>query len=601
MCGISAIVSPDLGIHLRLQERMLHTQRMRGPDAAAWQRFDDGRVSLGHTRLSLLDLGPTGDQPMEGERFVLVFNGEVYNHEELRSAATTYPWRGTSDTETVLMLLDTFGVRDTLPRLNGMFAFAAWDKKERVLWMATDPFGQKPLYTYHRPSSRAASAKGSMSDADPVFACASSSAALLHLQEKWQVNTAAVHRYFHLGGADGLWKGLRRMHGGTLAVYDPKQDRYREERWYTPSFWEGATPALLGDLVRDAIRISAKADVPVGIFFSGGIDTSVVASVVGQQMSPMAQMNAKASKASASVPSAPSVENNSPSHARPLAFHLDSSERAYAEQGAKHFGLDLHVIPVENDQVRALIDIAEKSGEPTMAGHIPWVVSQYAAQHVKACISGNGADELFFGYPRTATKPAEVAAMDAHLFRRAQAYMPNGVSSAWQQPSAAGHSLPAATAPAYSLTDPRFGFDARQRWRELQFYIQHDLNPTLDAASMCHSLEVRAPFLDVRVVECALSMDFSVHGRKRILKEMLAEADLSSAYYERQKLGFSMPNPGKEWERYAEQAWAMACKKYGFNPAGLKNYKEAGRDQGYLKAAAAGWRAWYEQHEHIMA
>ena len=569
MCGIAAIITADIG--KAPIGAMLDTQTTRGPERK--DIWADADIVMGHNRLSLVDLGPTGDQPMEGERYVLTYNGEIYNHEELRGHCPNYRWKGSSDTETLLALIETFGVRAALPMLNGMWAFAVWDKRDRQLTVATDPFAIKPLYIY----------EGGSAGLQPgLFACASSSAALLHLQPKWEVDTAAVYRYFHLGGSDGLWEGIERMHGGEMVVWDCKEATTFNYTWYTPTYWEGATPELLTDLVKDAIRISAKADVPVGIFFSGGIDTSVIASALGAGAGPGAKSIQGAPVAPVPAP-APA-----PAPAPVPAFHLQSTELPFAQQGATHFGLDLHVVPIASEQVKALKDIAQKSGEPTMAGHIPWVVSQYAAEHVKACISGNGADELFFGYPRTATKPSEVAAMDAHLFRRTSAYTPAGrASGRWQE-----------CAP---LTDPRFGFDAQQRWRELQFYIQHDLNPTLDAASMCHSLEVRVPFLDVRVVECALSMPYRVHGRKTILKKILADAGLPTAYYERDKLGFSMPNPGKEWDAYATQALAMAAKKYGFNLNGLRGYQEAGRDKGYLKAAAAGWRAWYETWQHLMA
>lgn len=550
MCGISAIISSDPQVR-SLIHKMVETQRMRGPDHHSTFQMQRGPVeaAIGHNRLSLVDLSTAGDQPMEGERYVITYNGELYDHLRLRGMLSGYRWKGGSDTETLLAMIETFGIERTLKQLNGMFAFAVWDKRDRVLSMATDPFGIKPLYVYRK--SRESSESVSLESAEAgsresgVFACASSSAALLHLQKQWKVDRQAIANYFHLGGAAGVWQGIDRLPGGTLARYDANTGKYTQERWYTPNYWEGVDDDTMKELLRDAIRITSRADVPVGIFFSGGIDTSIIAS----------------------------------EHRGAHAFHLDGPEKAYAEQGAARFDLQLHVVPNNaHREVEALQDIARKSGEPTMAGHIPWIVSEHAAQYVKACISGNGADELFFGYDRTAVNAAGIPTMNAHLYRDQKAY---------------GGMAPHVDRDA--LPDDRFGFDAQTRWTELQQYILHDLNPTLDAASMCHSLEMRVPFLEVRVVEAALSMPAAVHGRKRILKDMLLATGLPKGFVDRPKHGFSM-SPGNAWRSYAENAWKQTCTRYGMNAKAPLS----GRDAGYLRAAAAGWLAWYDVHKHLI-
>lgn len=519
MCGVAAIVSTEAQA-LDGIDTMVGRQVLRGPDhEATWK--GDG-VAMGHNRLSLLDLSETGDQPMEGDRYVISYNGEIYNHQELRSHCVDYRFRGSSDTETVLALVETLGIEGALPKLNGMWAFALWDKVDRSLTMAVDPFAIKPLYIHHSTE---------------FFACASSSAAILPLRPKWKVSPVGMARFFNLGGSTGVWEGVTRMDGGTIAKF--KDGNLSVATWYTPTFRPcDDLPAL----IRDAVSLTARADVPVGIFFSGGIDTTIIASV----------------------------------HRGSRAFHLDGPERSYAQQGAEHFGLDLHVVePASHRTIEALKDIAVKSGEPSMAGFIPWLVSEQAATEVKACISGNGADELFFGYDRT-NDPTQ----ERHTFRDASAY--GGAAPKW---------------PAYTLEDDRFPACAQARWLELMYYVQHDLNPTLDAASMCHSLEMRVPFLDVRLVEAALSIPQRVHGRKRILKDMLGSMGLPKTYTDRPKYGFSMDRKFMPLEAYKGRAWREACAQYGMRSPS----KLTPRDLSYLLSASAGWKAWHETHKHMIS
>jgi len=540
MCGISAIVSRSPEQRAKVLDLMA-TQKQRGPDDSNY--VYDGHCALGHNRLSLLDLGPTGQQPMRLGRFTITYNGEVYNHQDLRRLVKGHTWRGTSDTETILVLIDRFGINATLNMLNGMFAFAVWDSELGFLTVATDRFGVKPLYVYHE---------------DGVLACASSSAALLHLKDQWEVDDEGMRQFFHLGGsARGVWKGIERIGGGQIITYDAGRNNILRNRWYTPTFNPNAAEEL-EYLITDAIRISAKADVPVGIFYSGGVDTSVVASVVATGFQPV------------------SAEK------RIHTFHLDGPELPYASAGALHFGMLLHLVdPDQIAVVPALKDIAAKSGEPTMAGYIPWLVSRTAAEYVKACISGNGADELFFGYDRTArtSEVADLQAQGRHMFRQ---WLPESQWPVFTLPVLSAGPWPAC---------------ASSRWAELHWYVQHDLNPTLDAASMCHSLELRVPFLDHRVVEAALSLPASFHGTKRVLKDMLRKAGLPESFVERKKLGFSMPPTHPGVKEYKLEAWAMACRHFGWNP----NAVLSPRDRNYLHLCAAGWRAWMDVHQHRIA
>lgn len=509
------------------------TQQMRGPDHSAIWGTPDSPCAMGHTRLSLVDLASTGDQPMSAMGYTISYNGEIYNHQELRARCPAYHFTGTSDTESLLAHIVVHGLADTLPRLNGMFAFALWDERAQELHMVTDRFGIKPLYVYNHSG---------------IVACASSSAALLHLQQQWDVDRLGVAQFFALGGSTrGVWQGITRIGGGLLISYDHKTKHQHAYRWYTPTFNPNAADELPG-LIADAIRLTATADVPVGLFYSGGVDTSVVA------------MHMRGA----------------------MAFHLDGAEREYAITGAAHFGLNLRLVaPAPGDVLPALKDIAAQSGEPTMAGHIPWLVAREAATAVKACISGNGADELFFGYDRTPTSmhPEALRKQHSHLYRDAKAY---GSTD---------------TPCAVPDLDSEWPDDAWPRWKELHTYVQHDLNPTLDAASMCHGLELRVPFLDHRVVEAALSLPHSYHGNKRVLKDMLRTAGLPATFIDRPKLGFSYTTSNLAMNQYATKAWEWACTYMGWHANGPRS----ARDRNYLNLCAAGFRAWHSVHQHRIA
>lgn len=530
MCGIASIITSNPA-RLRLVHQMVGAQVKRGPDHdAVWTGTG---AAMGHTRLSLLDLDATGDQPMVLGNLVLSYNGEIYNHKELRKQHLVgVKIQSTSDTATLLHLIAKYGVANTLPMLRGMYAFSVWDTELRKLTMATDPFGIKPLYVTHAPGE---------------FACASSSAALLHLRPRWSIDAGAMGRFFRLGGADGVWQGIERVHGGRMLVYDAGTDRMRRHTWYEPQFDERAAMRM-DTLITEAMDLVQLADVPVGLFLSGGVDSSVAAS---------------------------RCRRGSP------AFHLDSDERDHAVIVADHYGLDLHVVEPDQDAIiEAHKDIAQKSGEPTMAGHIPWIVSRFAAEHCKAAISANGADELFFGYDRTARDRSVAArlAMDNHLFRAHDAFQAACAPGDWT---------------CRPLDDPRFPADATSRWRELMYYIQHDLNPTLDAASMCFGLEMRVPYLDHVLVEAALSLDHTWHGNKRVLRERLHREGIPARTIDHTKLGFSMAANTPTVKQYMGNGVAYMKKHHGLTI----HPKASGRDKGYLTVCAMAWMLWEQQWE----
>ncbi len=286
----------------------------------------------------------------------------------------------------------------------------------------------------------------------------------------------------------------------------------------------------------DSIRKVKVADVSVYIFLSGGIDSSVVAS-----------------------------------QGFTNAVHMDGPEYKYAEQVAQRFNINLHVVsPGKFDAVECMTDYVLKCGEPSMAALIPYIVSRETAKLCKVAVSANGADELFFGYDRTSDKTSHEQLN--HIFRGNEF---NEIKS----------------------LHVGFPLDHRLstgRMIELQTYVQHDLNKTLDFASMAHGLEVRAPFLDHRLVEAALSVPKEKIGRKALLKDMLRGMGFNDQFLNRPKMGFTLFQKPVNYDVDSAYQWAL---REGW----LKDAKRSPRDHQYLKASAFRFRIWWETYKGKIA
>lgn len=511
MCGVAFSINTDVK---PITEALKH----RGPDNIGY--FIDDNVELGHTRLSIIDLSDQSNQPLENSRYVLSYNGEIYNYRELDyhisphtddMAGKTMP----GDSITLLRYITRFGIDRALKDSNGMFAFILYDKFYKKVHLAVDRFSQKPLYYYQEGD---------------VFAAASSHSALLHLKDKWKINDQALRSYWKLGSVmiDSIWEGIKKVDGSEIVTYDVSSKTITKERYWQPAFQTNTNG--IEDLIIDAIRKVKVADVPVKIFLSGGIDSTLVAS---------------------------QFEGGE-------AIHLNGPERKYAEQVANRFKIKLHIVePREVCAKCGLKDYVTKTGEPTMAGLIPWITAREAARFCKVAISANGADEIFFGYDRTKDN-WNVNQYD-HIFRKCIDYKP-------------------------SEEDDIGNNFSSGRWLELQTYIKHDLNKTLDAGSMCHSLEVRNPFLDHRLVEMALSIPFEKIGRKELLKNMLRKFGFDDKFLNRKKEGFSLYREPKGYKELRETSYKWAIENNFLKLISTPN----ARDLMYLKASAAGLFVWYE-------
>jgi asparagine synthase (glutamine-hydrolysing) len=579
----------------------------RGPDdEGVWQDRAAG-VALAFRRLSILDLSASGHQPMMSHdgRYVIVFNGEVYNHRELRDELRRdgATFRGTSDTEVILAGAVAWGMEATVPRLWGMFALAVWDTQERRLLLARDRLGKKPLY---------------WATAGAWFLFGSELKALRsHPGFRANVNREALTLYFRHGFVPSPWSiyhGVYKLAPGSLALVVPGRAPVIRRYWDLRAIAAEAldSPALIDEeaavdelraRLRDAVARRMVADVPLGAMLSGGIDSSAV----------VASMQAQSSR---------------PIRTFSIGFaERDYDEAAAARAVARHLGTDhteLYVAPAE---ARAVIpQLPDVFDEPLGdSSQIPtFLVSQLARRAVTVCLSGDGGDETFGGYVRylwaerlwrrLAPWPQPVrrmagralAAAPAGALERAYGLAEPLMPGGWRQRHAgeklhklsgvldAAHaddiywrlathwrsSVVRMEGPVPALSAALDGRPAggpverMMCWDQLT-YLPDDILVKVDRASMAHSLEVRAPLLDHRLTEWAWRLPLSLKlraGQGKWLLRRVLEQHVPKTMFDRPKSGFGIPVG--EWLRGPLRAWAEAL----LDPARIER-------EGYLYAA----------------
>ncbi|MGE0385639.1 MAG: asparagine synthase (glutamine-hydrolyzing) [Gammaproteobacteria bacterium] len=588
VCGIAAVWRAGSGpAPGELVRTMIGTLHHRGPDDAAVWSQDDAGVALGHARLAILDLSPAGRQPMVSAdgRWVLVFNGEIYNHRDLRREllAAGERFRGHCDAEVLLASVARHGLQATLDRANGMFAFALWDTRERRLLLARDRLGEKPLYHGCVGGDLVVASELRAFEAHPGFACGidpRSVASLLH--------TSCVPAPY------SIYRGIGKLAPGTCAEYRAAGAPARLWR-----FWRVPSPAPRpireeeaieqgGALLADAVALRRQADVPLGAFLSGGVDSALIASL---------------SQAAGGEP----LRTFSAGFHDPVYDEAPHAERIAGHLGTRHTS----VYVGESDALAVVPQLARIYDEPFAdASQIPTVlISRVARAQVTVALSGDGGDECFGGYHRHFLGPRVAAisrAVPAPLRRaiaaglgavpphawdrvlrvveralpRALTPLPPGerlhklasvleaadaralydrLVSQWQPPlPIPGHPLPWESAADALHWQPGADTAGAMMQCDLAAYLPDDLLVKLDRASMSVGLEARVPFLDHRVVEWAagLPVDLKIRGRgKWILRRILAR-HLPPALFERGKRGFAVPLDA--WLRGPLREWAAA-------------------------------------------
>lgn len=525
MCGILG----GYNLSRSTVEKMLAHQHSRGPDYTCLEKLGDfpfadppydSKVYFGHNRLAIVDKSINGNQPMRWKNWDIVYNGEIYNYKELNLYGNVV----TTDTEAILQHLWANGSHN-FNSLNGMFAFAIYDRFTQEITLVRDRFGIKPLYYTHQKD---------------FFAFASTPAALSLTKDNWNVSQKGVQEYLSLGATmlHSMFEGIEAVPPGYYLTFSIKTNSVKLTRWYYPKYIENAKEKIKEKIIQAIDRVKLTCDWPQIILLSGGIDSTLIAS---------------------------RYENQS-------GMHLESPEQEYAEKVAERFRIDLKVAcsSVESAE-EGLRDFISKSGEPTMAGLIPWITcKEIAKAGYRVAITANGADELFYGYDRMVN-----GGQASNIFREFS-FLNNVVG-----PIELGT----------LLNDE--GRHSSESWFEIITYLMFDLNKTLDFASMCHSVEVRVPYLDHELVEAALSIAQDQHvgrlGNKTILKEMLLELGFDYDFIHRPKVGFSLHNTPADWHSLQDRA------KIWYENSGHEQLpvNSTGRQQAYHQSTITGLYLWY--------
>ena len=599
MCGLVGFLGPGLDDPQAALLRAAAAIAHRGPDDhGVW--FDPaGPIALGHRRLAILDLSAAGHQPMLSSdgRWCIVYNGEIYNHLELRERLAATPglslprWRGHSDTETLLACFSAWGIERTLDATIGMFAIALWDREKQQLYLARDRLGEKPLYYGWVGRGLAFGSELKALQALPGATRQIDRAAL-----------AGLMSFSVVPGSRSIYEGIRKLEPGcwlTVGIGDvtarqlpPVQAYWRladaaQAGVQAPLSFASDTEAAdaLESVLSKAIGSQLISDVPLGAFLSGGIDSSTTVALMQRQ-------------------SSRAVRTFS------IGFHEQAYDEAgYARAVAEHLGTDHHELYVDERTARDVIpSLPQIYCEPfTDVSQIPtFLVARMAREHVTVSLSGDAGDELFGGYSRYFQAQAMwsraqhiPAAARAPLIRAIGRLRPatwdrllagaRPVLPARMRASLTGHRIHRGIevlsedrfddfyrrgflrlwAPGLVLGDRNGGIvtlpappSESTHWDRMQFidtlsYLPDDILVKVDRAAMAVSLETRVPMLDRRVVEFAwrLPLQYKVRGGtgKWLLRQVLGR-HVPAELFDRPKMGFGVPIDS--WLRGPLRDWA---------------------------------------------
>lgn len=594
MCGIIGIVTQQKKSVSQADFRaacqsLIH----RGPDDGG--EFFGNSVALGHRRLSILDLSSAGHQPMSTPdgRYTIVFNGEIYNYQELRDQYLgDVSLISTSDTEVLLHLLARFGFQ-SLPWLKGMFAFALWDRDTEKMWLARDPFGKKPLYY--------------MQTAEEFVFASEIKAILAYQQSPPSFNDASQERYFfheYVPSPATAFTGIAQLPMGHYLMLD-SQRTIHITQWWRPLFQpklmitERQALTTMDELLSQAVQRRMVADVPVGVFLSGGLDSTTIAWYMKRA--------SRGDLHSCSISfSEPTFDESS--------FITQAATQLQTIHHAAHF--EAAQVPVLLPRLMVQMDtpLADASLLPT------FVVSTLAREHMKVVLSGDGADELCGGYGTfQAAEMAErlsyvpspvwqlieflvrylpvshdyfsfdfklksfVRGLTYSLARRNQIWLgsfsPTEISHLLQRPQLSEKELFVEVDTVARSCQGLNTFDAVSNLTIHQ-YLQDDILVKLDRATMMVGLEARVPFLDLDLAEFILKLPVRFKQNKYLLKKLM-RGRIPDAIINRPKKGFGLPLG--HWMQTELKSWLVASLSQE-------------------RVEAMGWRWGYVQellHEHL--
>lgn len=559
MCGIIGIYAADGVFNRRILTNGNTAMTHRGPDAFGEWWSLDGCLGLGHRRLSIIDLSAAGHQPMVSadDRFTIVFNGEIYNYAEIRESLQQHghQFRSRSDTEVILEAYRKWGV-DCVLRLNGMFAFAVYDKMQRTIFLARDRAGEKPLFFFKKNGEFRFASELKALLADPA------------LPRKMNLNALDCFlTTSYVPENHCILEGFNKLPAAHAMLLDLNSDSFRMWRyWETPQFQEELDEATqsqqelvsqLDALLERAVRRQLHADVPVGVLLSGGVDSSLLVAMAARNCPRVKTFNV-------SFPGYPEL-----------------SEKEHARLIADHFGTDHTEIEASAASVEVIPKLARQFDEPMAdSSMIPtFLLCETVHQQCTVALGGDGGDELFGGYKnysRVLWMQQYLQRVPKHLRKIvsqcANRSMPIGMrGKVWasllgidfdsEYPVFSKHfegktranllrqslELPSCGERYFQDLVPIGEDDLLQRATRTDFrgFLTEDILVKVDRASMLSSLEVRAPFLDRDVIDFAFGkvpsgLKATPYDRKILLK-CLADDVLPASFDRKRKQGFSIP------------------------------------------------------------
>lgn len=580
MCGLAGFFSPNgfnvgdaTSIALRMRDKLIH----RGPDDAGIWLDEDAGIVLTHRRLSILDLSPAGSQPMQSGsgRYVIAFNGEIYNHLEIRGKLQDEDyrtWRGQSDTETLLAAVENWGIENALRSSTGMFALAIWDRSLRKLYLARDRVGEKPLYYGWQGSTFIFGSELKALRAHPSF--------------KGELFEEVLPQYLRLGYIPSpwsIWKNIFKVIPGTILEIDVPsigKKPHLTKFWSLKETVESAlanpfsgteTDAIdeLDTRLKEVVSRQMVSDVPLGAFLSGGIDSTTIAAIMQSQSSlPVNTFTIGFEE----------LEFNEAVHAKEVANCLGTKHTEYYVSTSDAMNLipELGVIYDE--------PFADSSQIPT------YILSKLTRKHVTVALSGDGGDEVFGGYlrylhiqrhysmikktPSFVRKALQIFGgnlshnfpMYSRFKKILNVFGANPVESLYQhyQSQSTLRLSKISTECSSYFANPEDwpctdSYVAWMMFADTMTYLPNDILVKVDRASMAASLETRIPFLDHSLIEFAwrLPMDLKIrNGNAKWILKRLLNRYVPSQILDRPKMGFAIPIA--RWLRSNLREWGEA-------------------------------------------
>lgn len=583
MCGIAGFINQSKSLNAEsVITAMTNSLKHRGPDDKDIWLDNESQIALGHRRLAILDLSPAGHQPMHSfnNRYVIVFNGEIYNFRELKKQLQIkkHTFCGHSDTEVILALISEYGLEAALQSMSGMFAFALWDKKAKLLHLARDRIGEKPLYY-------------GMVNNSFVFA-SELKAICLFPDFNNPISREGINlflQYGYIPAPHSIYQKIYKLQpgsyltiqGSALNSHSPKcywsATKVAEEGISNPLYLSDHEAILQAQtMLNDTVKSRMVSDVPIGAFLSGGIDSSLVTALMQQNSS---------DKVKTFTIGFHEKNYDEADYARKIAQHLQTDHTEFYVDASQA----LHVIP----QLPTMYDepFADSSAIPT------YLVSKLTRQHTKVCLTGDGGDELFGGYNRyllgnTLWKkiaplpyPIRLAIrklllsisptrwhkllqflqypmLGDKLHKFASVVALKSPESIYQHLISQWHDTENllfehhhSTSLLYQIEE--MDFIEKMMITDTISYLPDDIMVKVDRAGMAASLESRSPFLDHQLIEfiwkLPLNMKVRNHTTKWLLRQVLSKY-VPLHLFERPKMGFGIPLD--KWLRGPLREWA---------------------------------------------